>query len=227
VRRIALLFAGAALLTGCGAGETSGTASVWVTRDRGAKVLLVDTVPAGLTAMQALRRVAEVKTRYGGRFVQAINGLEGSLSARRDWFYFVNGYEGDRSAAEYRLHDGDIEWWDYRSWASRSTQHVPVVVGAFPEPFLHGYGGKRRPAVVVGSKGQGVRALARRLRARVLPTGAAAPRDFNVLRIERSRTTRFDAEGGTSPGDRVVFTFAGDWRELLRGAFRFRYEVGV
>jgi uncharacterized protein DUF4430 len=227
VTRIALLVIGIALLAGCGSRETGGTASVWVTRDRGAKVLLVDKVPAGLTAMQALRRVAEVKTRYGGRFVQAINGLEGSLSARRDWFYFVNGYEGDRSAAEYRLHAGDVEWWDYRSWASRSNQHVPVVVGAFPEPFLHGYGGKRRPSVVIGSKGQGVRALARRLRARVLPHGAAAPRGSNVLRIEGSRTTRFDAEGGTSPGAEVVFTFAGDWRKLLRGAFRFRYEVGA
>lgn len=226
--RAALFLLAAALLAGCGAGETSsGTASVWVTRDRGAKVLLVEKVPAGLTAMQALRRVAEVKTRYGGRFVQAINGLEGSLSGRRDWFYFVNGYEGDRSAAEYRLHAGDVEWWDYRSWASRSDQHVSVVVGAFPEPFLHGYGGKRRPAVVVGSDGEAVRALARRLRARVLPTDAQAPRDSNLLRIAGSGTTRFAAEGGSSPGDRVVFTFAGDWRELLRGAFRFRFEVGA
>lgn len=224
---VAACFAFAALLAGCGAGETSGTASVWVTRDRGAKVLLVEKVPAGLTAMQALRRVAEVKTRYGGRFVQAINGLEGSISARRDWFYFVNGYEGDRSAAEYRLHPGDVEWWDYRSWASGSGRHIPVVVGAFPEPFLHGYGGRRRPVVVVGSKSQGVRALARRLRARYLPSIAQAPRDSNVLRIEGSRTMRFVAEGGSSPGDRVVFIFAGDWRELLRGAFRFRYEVGA
>jgi hypothetical protein len=227
VTRTTLLVACAALLAGCGAGETSGTASVWVTRDRGAKVLLVKKVPAGLTGMQALRRVAEVETRYGGRFVQAINGLEGSVSARRDWFYFVNGYEGDRSAAEYRLHPGDVEWWDYRSWAGGGAQHIPVVVGAFPEPFLHGYGGKRRPAVVMGLKGPAVRALATRLRARVLRPGATAPGDANVLVIAGRGRTRFAAEGGTSPGDRVVFTFAGDWRELLRGAFRFRYEVGA
>ena len=97
--------------------------------------------------MQALDRVADIETRYGGRYVQSINGIEGSLAKRRDWFYFVNGYEADRSAAEYRLHEGDVEWWDFRSWQGKMRE--PIVVGAFPEPFLHGFGGKRRPARVV------------------------------------------------------------------------------
>ena len=89
--------------------------------------------------MQALDRMAEIKTRYAGRYVQSIDGTEGSIAARSDWFYFINGYEADRSAAEYRLRDGDVEWWDFRSWRTRMRE--PVVVGAFPEPFLHGYGG--------------------------------------------------------------------------------------
>ena len=43
------------LLPGCGHERTgSGSASLWITRDRGATVVLVRTVPAGLTAMQAL-----------------------------------------------------------------------------------------------------------------------------------------------------------------------------
>ena len=140
--RFALVLAVAAL-AGCGGGE-HGTATVWITRDQGTHVLLSRSVPAGLTAMQALDRVADIKTRYAGRFVQSIDGIDGSVTARRDWFYFVNGYEGDRSAAEYRLRDGDVEWWDFRSWAEQ--MHVPVVVGAFPEPFLHGFGGKTLPA---------------------------------------------------------------------------------
>ena len=124
-------------LAGCGGtAQEKGTATLWVTRDRGDKVLLVRTVPAGLTAMQALDRVADIETTYGGRYVQAINGIDGNLSSQHDWFYFVNGIEADRSAAEYHLHDGDIEWWDYRSWAKEMRQ--PVVVGAFPQPFLHG-----------------------------------------------------------------------------------------
>jgi Domain of unknown function (DUF4430) len=96
--------------------------------------MLVRTVPAGLTAMQALDRVADIGTSYGGRYVQSIEGLDGSLSAQRDWFYFVNGIEADRGATEYRLQPGDVEWWDYRSWARQMRQ--PVVVGAFPEPFV-------------------------------------------------------------------------------------------
>ena len=77
------------------------------------------TVPAGISAMEALRRKADVETRYGGRFVQSIDGLEGSSSSQQDWFYFVNGYEADLSAADYELHDGDVLWWDRRSWAER------------------------------------------------------------------------------------------------------------
>ena len=80
--------------------------------------------------------------------MQSVDGVAGSLSAQRDWFYFVNGYEADRSAADYRLHPGDVEWWDYRTLAAAGAS-VPVVVGAFPEPFLHGYGGKRGRLVVV------------------------------------------------------------------------------
>jgi Domain of unknown function (DUF4430) len=148
VRRAALACLGVAVLAGCGASSHSkGEASVWITRDRGAHVVLVKKVAAGLTAMEALRRVANVDTRYGGRYVQSIDGVSGSLSKQHDWFYFINGYEADRSAAEYELRDGDIEWWDYRGW--KGAMRVPVVVGAFPEPFKHGYDGKTRNATIV------------------------------------------------------------------------------
>ena len=122
---------------GCGGAREHGSATLWVTRDRGAHVLFTGNVPAGLTAMQALSRARTVHTRYGGRFVQSINGLGGSLTKQNDWFYFVNGIEGDRSAAEVRLHPGDVEWWDYRHWTG-ATMSVPVVVGAFPKPFIDG-----------------------------------------------------------------------------------------
>ena len=96
--------------------------------------------------MRALAAEADVETRYGGRFVQSVNGIEGSLGEQRDWFWFVNGYEGDRSAASYKLRDGDVAWLDYRGWEREGEARV--VVGAFPEPFVHGYDGKTRPAVV-------------------------------------------------------------------------------
>ena len=143
------LLALAATLTGCGGARgEQGTATLWVTRDRGAQVVYTGKVPAGLTAMQALDRKLDITTRYGGRFVQSISGIEGSASRQRDWFWYVNGIEGSTSAAEYRLHPGDVEWWDYRHWTA-ATMSIPVVVGAFPEPFLHGFGGKRPPVAVL------------------------------------------------------------------------------
>src|SRR5439155_412019 len=108
IRRALLCAAAAATLAGCGGGGAHGHATLWITRDEGTKVLLVRSVPAHETALQALERSATISTRYGGRFVQSIDGLSGSISARHDWFYFVNGIEADRSAAAYRLRDGAV-----------------------------------------------------------------------------------------------------------------------
>jgi Domain of unknown function (DUF4430) len=223
----------AVALTGCssaGAGG-GGRATVWVTKDRGTHVVLVRTVPAGLTAMQALDRVADLKTRYAGRFVQAIDGIEGSLSDRHDWFYFVNGYEADRSAAEYRLRRGDVEWWDYRSWKGESV-HVPVVVGAFPEPFLHGFDGERRPVVVAGPPGAATRRIAHLVHAdRIVITRGMthfSARGSNVLTLVPSRAERFRATATEDrPGAAVEFTYRGDLAKLARDpAFaRFRYAI--
>jgi len=139
VRRAVVLLL-ALVVAGCGGAREHGTATLWVTRDRGAHVLYVGHVPAGLTAMQALDRKLSITTRYGGRFVQSIDDVAGT-DRQQDWFFFVNGVEGDRSAAEVTLHPGDIEWWDYRHWTGASM-HVPFVVGSYPEPFLHGLPGK-------------------------------------------------------------------------------------
>jgi uncharacterized protein DUF4430 len=227
IRRALGIVGAAALVTGCGAEpRQEGTARLWITRDRGARVLLTTTVPAGLTAMQALRREVKVETRYGGRFVQSIDGLGGSLSGERDWFWFLNGYEGDRSAAEYRLHPGDVEWWDYRSW--QGAMSVPVVVGAFPEPFLHGYGGRRRPALVVYANA--AQAVAARRLARLVRGSATrrAPRErgVNVL-VLRPRRAGFSLRArvdGSTPGGSVTFVYDGD-PARLPGIARFRYAL--
>jgi Domain of unknown function (DUF4430) len=120
VKKLALLVV--LVLAGCGGGE-DGVATLKVTRDHGRHVLLVKGVPAGLTAMQALEREAKVKTAYGGRFVVSINGL--ASAPNRDWFYFIDGALGDRSAAEVRLHDGDVELWDYRRWTDPGEVQKP------------------------------------------------------------------------------------------------------
>jgi hypothetical protein len=170
--------------------------------------------------MQALDRAAKIDTRYGGRFVQTIDGLSGSVSSRHDWFYFVNGIEATRGAVDYRLRDGDVEWWDYRDWG-RIGQSVAVVVGAFPEPFLHGYAGKVRPAVVVGT-GRGAAQLAKLVHGRV---AERAPAGANVLRLVQG-SPRFTAR--MLSGGAVEFTFAGNALRLARdpALYRYRYSVG-
>jgi hypothetical protein len=202
------------LLAGCGgsaAGGEEGTAQLWVTRDRGAEVLVDAEVEAGQTLMRALNGEVELKTRYGGRFVQAIEGIAGSLEAQRDWFWFVNGYEGDTSAAEYRLRDGDVAWLDYRGWEREGEARV--VVGAFPEPFRHGYGGRVREAVVRHAPGLEARAreLAEEIGAEsVAALGAPVPQGANVLEV-RAGAARLVAELlGETAGDPVRFTIAGE-----------------
>jgi hypothetical protein len=209
------------LLAGCGgsARADEGTAQLWVTRDRGTEVLVEAEVDAGQTLMRALAAEADVETRYGGRYVQSVDGLAGDLGAQRDWFWFVNGYEGDRSAASYRLRDGDIAWFDYRAWEREGEARV--VVGAFPEPFVHGYEGKTRPAVVrfEGSRTRATR-LARTIGAdSVEPLGTPVPAGANVLEV-RDGVRRATAELlGETAGDPVRFVLSGDV-ELTR-----RYEV--
>jgi hypothetical protein len=219
-RRLALLLAAACLFAGCGeeaAGE--GSAELWITRDRGSEVVVSTTVPAGISALEALRRKTDVETRYGGRFVQAIGGIEGDIAGRHDWFYFVNGYEADISAADYVLHDGDVLWWDHRSWEGEMRQ--PAVVGAFPEPFLHGWDGKKRPAVVRGPPGEVSERIAELVGADVNEALEGA----NELVLVPGSGFRVRLEG--SPGDPVVFELGlRDAERLLDdpSVARYRYE---
>ena len=212
-RRALAALAVLVLLAGCGsfgAGGEEGTATLWVTRDRGATLLLETEVEAGQTLMRALDSKVDLETRYGGRYVQSIDGLEGSLDAQRDWFWFVNGYEGDRSAASYRLRDGDVAWLDYRGWEREGEARV--VVGAFPEPFVHGYGGKTRPAVV---RFEGARAHATRLARRIgadsiEPLGAPVPKGANVLEVRDGAPAATAELLGETAGAPVRFVLRGD-----------------
>lgn len=145
-----LAFLGVVLLSvGCTIGpDRSGAARLSVTRDFGSTSLLKakeKSLPEGETVMRFLQRRAKVQTRYGGRFVQEINGIRSGNSngTRRDWFYYVNGIEADVGAAESEVHHGDRVWWDYRDWTT--AMRVPAVVGSFPEPFIHGSEGKSFP----------------------------------------------------------------------------------
>jgi hypothetical protein len=152
-RGLALLAAVAALaVAGCGlgAGTSSSGVSLTVTDGFGKKVVVLkdDMKTQGEdTVMRLLQRNAKVATRFGGGFVQSVDGVSGeSGSSPVDWFYFVNGSEGSKGAASVRVHKGDRIWWDRHDWTG--AMDVPAVVGSFPEPFLHGLDGKRLPVRV-------------------------------------------------------------------------------
>ena len=148
MRRLVLLLL-ALVMAGCGvgAGEADREATVTVTRDFGAERLGSRSakVPESETVMRFTTRSFETETRYGGGFVQSIEGLDGGDEDGRpvDWFYFVNGVEAEVGAASTRLSPGDRVWWDRRDWGG--AMRVPAVVGSFPEPFRSGIGGRKLP----------------------------------------------------------------------------------
>jgi Domain of unknown function (DUF4430) len=149
---LALVLAAVAAGCGLGAGDSQeGGATLTVTRDFGSRELGTrseDPIPGGETVMRMLQRDFDVQTRYGGGFVQEIDGIAGGRENGRpvDWFYYVNGILAEDGAAAHKLSAGDRVWWDHHDWGA--TPDVHAVVGAFPEPFVSGVGGKRLPARV-------------------------------------------------------------------------------
>lgn len=196
---LALLLA--AGLAGCGLGAGAGGtgARVLVTRDFGTRTLgarIEQNLPSSETAMRLLERDFHVTTRYGGGFVQSIDGLSGGTVAGRpvDWFIYVNGMESQVGAADVTLHDGDAIWWDRHDWGA--TPHVPAVVGSFPEPFLHGSGGKRYPVVLECA--DDVQAACTEVSNRLGAVGVIAARQTL----------------GTGVGQDTTRVFVGRWSEL-------------
>jgi hypothetical protein len=236
MRRGALALVLALCLAGCGAeGDGAGApgdgATLWVTKDRGSSVVLTDTVPAGLNAIQALDRKVDVSTRYGGRYIQSVNGVEGSLSKGRDWFYFVNGIEPDVGGVEVKLHAGDVVWWDFREWSGDADQ--PIVVGAFPEPFLHGWGGTRRPAEVRAPPGLAGEA-AELLGVLGGTKGEGEPNVFVLDPKPGESGARLTAKRGSANDAPVTFTLTGSMAAVRSAAealaddptiVRYRYEA--
>ena len=137
---------------GLGAGPEASNTQLMVSKEFGAEPIVDTDQPktgGSDTVMRLLQRNApKVTTRYGGGFVQSIDGVSGG---RRDgypvdWFFYVNGIQADKGATSVRVHEGDRVWWDWHDWGV--TDDVPAVVGSYPEPFLHGIDGRRLPTRV-------------------------------------------------------------------------------
>ena len=210
----ALAAAFAAVLGGCGLGAGDSDpkgATLTVTRDFGRRVLVekrVEEVPGDETVMRFLQRSADVDAGYGGRFVNAIDGLRsGSRQGRRrDWFYYVNGIEADVGAAEREVFGGDRVWWDYRDWSV--AMRVPAVVGSFPEPFLNGAEGKRFP-----------------VRIDCAPDAADLCDEVSE-RLEAAGIEPSTTALGTQSGDELLRVVVGPWEQVRRDSATNLLENG-
>jgi hypothetical protein len=162
---IALLLAVLAA-AGCGLGPGAGVGGVelTVTREFGSVPMLERSLEASEsdTVMRVLEGNADISTRYGGGYVQSIDGVEEAQHGGHpyDWFFFVDGVESPIGAADSALQGDERIWWDYRDWSA--TNHVPAVVGSWPAPFIEGYEGKSHPVVVECEGGGGACARTRR-----------------------------------------------------------------
>jgi hypothetical protein len=214
-RLVALLCLVAALpAAGCGfgSGASTGDVTLTVTRDFGGERLhegIEEHATEGDTVMRLLERNYEIDTRYGGGFVQEIDGVGGGREDGRpvDWFYYVNGIEAPVGAAERRVAAGERVWWDHHAWGA--AQRVPAVVGSFPEPFASGSEGKRFPVrlVCVGDVERSCDEVTTRLE------------DAGVKAVSRSVLEQ-------SAGKAVLRVVVGRWADVRRDTIVRRLESG-
>ena len=133
-------------------GDARDTVTVVVTRDFGKELVLEQNVEidADTSAMAALQMVADVGTKYGGGYVESIDGISPEsreADKNKAWFFYINGIASNLGARDYVLRDGDVEHWDFRDWSYQ--QFVPAIIGDFPQPFLSGCRYYDRPTFVV------------------------------------------------------------------------------
>jgi Domain of unknown function (DUF4430) len=216
VRRRLILVVFALGLAGCGVGAgdaPSGAGTqLTVSRDFGVEEMgrsKQTKIPAGETVMRLLQRTFEVQTRYGGGFVQKIDGVGGGRRSGRpvDWFFYVNGIEAETGATARRLAPGDRVWWDHHDWGA--AMRIPAVVGSFPEPFVSGTKGKRVPVRI--DCGTSARSTCRKVQNRLQDAGA---------KVGGMSTVGSQAETG------VLRLLVGLWREVRRDPAARRIEGG-
>ena len=135
-------------------------AVLWVTRDF-TQFCLIDK-KISLThqsAMQALKKNCDVETAYGDAFVVSINGIGSQKKAnvKKNWFYYINGIMAHVGAGEYKLEPGDVVWWDFHRW--NNAVYISAVIGAYPQPFLSGYAGRRKETFILHTASLAAKAL--------------------------------------------------------------------
>ena len=95
--------------------------------------------------MRLLQRYAKVTTRFGGGFVQSINGCRGRTAAEPRRLVLLRQRRRGAPRARRRCACTRATGSGGTATTGATRCDVPAVVGSFPEPFLHGFDGKRLP----------------------------------------------------------------------------------
>lgn len=134
--------------------------------------------------------------RVVGNTVTAIDGVGAKPGS--SWFLFVNGSASGIGPRKRRtvVHAGDRIWWDFHD--DTATRKVSAVVGAFPEPFIHGVGGKRLPVTL--ECGSDVTKACDRVAAALAAVGVPAARQLL----------------GTGSGTNTLGIVVGTWSDVAR-----------
>jgi len=171
-------------------------------------------VDAGTSALDALKRVAEVETKHGGGFVSSINGIRseygGVNSAKRDWFFYINGIMSNMGALDYVLCAGDVEQWDFHDWSFHTF--IPATIGAFPETFRQGFQKKTGPTLIAYSAS--FKQAAEDLAIQLSQSGVTnvAIRSFGELREKERASSNLILLGMTS--DDLITELNRNWRRM-------------
>ena len=159
--------------------------------------------------MRMLQRDFDVETRYGGGFVQEIDGIAGGREDGRpvDWFYYVNGIDGRgrrrRRQGRRRRPDlvGPPRLGRVAATSARSS-------ASFPEPFSSGVDGKRLPVRIdcADDADDVCDEVAERLSADGIEAGRSAAEGFG--------------------GEGVLRIMVGPWAQIRRDAAVRQLEEG-
>lgn len=125
--------------------KTSKEVRLVVTHSYGAEVVFDSLLALNrdCTALELTEMYLEVETRYGGSFVNGINGKSSGYTGKKgeerkkeDWFLYYNGSLAAAGAGDIKINNGDTVWWDYHDWAL--SAFTPAMIGAFPQPLSRG-----------------------------------------------------------------------------------------
>lgn len=141
-------------ITGCRVGSAPlaepVTIHVVATQDFGREIVFDRTavIERRMNAQDVLAEVTEFET--DGSYILEFEGLRGNDQVY--WMYYINGLLSKYFAGGYVIRPGDVMHWDFHPWAG-AHHGSSAIIGAFPEPLLHGYEGQTCATTVVFGKG--------------------------------------------------------------------------